>query len=440
MTTERAYAGTRRAGYTGYVVQAIVNNLAPLLFVVFHTQYDIPVAQLGLLASLNFGVQLLTDLVAVLVVDKVGYRRPIVLAHVLATVGLVLLAVLPGALGDPFLGLCLAVTVYAVGGGLLEVLVSPIVEHLPGAAEGKAAGMALLHSFYCWGQLATVVVSTVLIGLVGAGSWPLLPLLWALVPLANTLVFARVPLPATVPDEHRTSVRGLLGTPLFLAALVLMMTGGAAELTMVQWSSFFAEQGIGVAKEVGDLLGPGLFALLMGAGRFAYGMWGQGLDLRRTLAVMSLGAAACYVLAATSDVTAVSLLACAACGFMVSLLWPGTFSLTAARFPYGGAAMFAILALAGDAGGAAGPAAVGGLAEAAGGSLSGLAAALPDDGGSGLRTGLLLAALVPVVFAVTVLRFPRHPAAGGRPGDGSSARERPGGGKRSRRADSARRG
>lgn len=404
-TALRAYAGTRRAGYTGYVVQAIVNNLAPLLFVVFHTELDVPVAQLGLLAALNFGVQLLTDLVAMFFVDRVGYRRPIVAAHVLATVGLVLLAVLPGLLGDPFLGLCLAVVVYAMGGGLLEVLVSPIVEHLPAAPEEKASGMALLHSFYCWGQLATVVGTTVLIGALGDGSWALLPLLWAVVPAVNTVVFARVPLPDTVPEEHRTSVRGLLGTPLFLAALVLMMTGGAAELAMAQWSSFFAEQSLGVSKELGDLLGPGLFALLMGTGRFAYGLWGQGLDLRRTLAVMSLGATACYLVAATSGVAVVSLLACAACGFMVSLLWPGTFSLTAARFPTGGAAMFAVLALAGDAGGAAGPAAVGGLAVAASGPLAELAGLLPDDGGSGLRTGLVLAALVPAVFAVTVLRF-----------------------------------
>lgn len=404
-TALRAYAGTRRAGYTGFVVQAIINNLAPLLFVTFHTQLDVPVAQLGLLAALNFGVQLLTDLVAMFFVDRVGYRRPIVAAHVLAAVGLVLLAVLPGALGDPFLGLCIAVAVYAVGGGLLEVLVSPIIEHLPTAAEEKVAGMAFLHSFYCWGQLATVVVSTVVIGAVGTESWAVLPLVWAVVPLVNTVVFARVPLPETVPEEHRTSVRGLLGTPLFLAALVLMMTGGAAELTMVQWSSFFAEHSLGVSKELGDLLGPGLFALLMGIGRFSYGMWGQRLDLRRTLAVMSLGAGVCYVVAATSSVAVVSLLACALCGFMISLLWPGTFSLTSARFPYGGAAMFAVLALAGDAGGTAGPAAVGGLAESAGGSLGWLAGLLPDDGGSGLRTALLLAAVVPLVFSFTVLRF-----------------------------------
>ncbi|MFZ1382213.1 MAG: MFS transporter [Scrofimicrobium sp.] len=402
-----AYASTKRAAYVGYVVQAIVNNLAPLLFIVFHTQFNIPLAQLGLISALNFGVQLLTDFASMFFVDKVGYRIPIVLAHVLATIGLVLMGILPGILGDPFLGLCIAVVVYAIGGGLLEVLVSPIVEHLPTPADQKASGMALLHSFYCWGQLAVVVGTTLLLGATGLGRWSLLPMAWAVVPLINVFVFMRVPLPKTVADEDRTSLRNLFGTPLFLAALVLMMTGGAAELTMVQWSSFFAEQGLGVSKEFGDLLGPGLFALLMGLGRFAYGMWGTRVDLKQALLLSSLGAAVCYVVAATSPITIVSLLASALCGLMVALLWPGTFSLASARFPLGGAAMFAVLALAGDAGGATGPGLAGGLAEAAHGPLLAIANVLPSDGGSGLRTALLLCALIPTVFAITVWRFDR---------------------------------
>lgn len=397
------WTATRRSAYAGYVVQAVVNNLAPLLFVVFHTAYDVPVAQLGALAALNFGVQLVTDLVAMRVVDRIGYRRPLVLAHALAVAGLVLLAVLPGVLGSPFLGLCLAVVVYGVGGGLLEVLVSPVVEHLPSPPESKAAGMALLHSFYCWGQLAVVVGTTALLAVLGTDLWPVLPVLWALVPAANLVVLLRVPMPPTVPDEHRTPVRRLLGTPLFLAALVLMTTGGAAELTVAQWSSFFAEQGTGVSKQVGDLVGPGLFALLMGLGRFAYGMWGQAVPLRPLLAGSGVAAAVCYVVAATSPVPAVSLVACALCGLAVALLWPGTFSLTSARFPLGGAAMFALLALAGDAGGMLGPLGAGVLAGLADGPLAGLADLLPPDTGSGLRTGLLLMAVVPAVFAVTVL-------------------------------------
>lgn len=397
------WTATRRSAHAGYVVQAVVNNLAPLLFVVFHTSLDVPVAQLGVLASLNFGVQLLTDLVAVRVVDRVGYRRPLVLAHALAALGLVLLAVLPLVLASPFAGLCVAVVVYGVGGGLLEVLVSPVVEHLPSPPEAKATAMAIAHSFYCWGQLAVVVLTTALLAVLGTDLWALLPVLWALVPLANLVVLLRVPMPATVPDDHRTPLRALFGTPLFLAALVLMTTGGAAELTMAQWSSFFAEQGTGVPKEVGDLLGPGLFALLMGLGRAAYGVWGHDVPLRPLLAASGAAATVCYVVAATATVPVVSLVACALCGLAVALLWPGTFSLTSARFPLGGAAMFAVLALAGDAGGTFGPLGAGLLADAAAGPLAGLAAALPDDAGTGLRVGLLLSAVVPLVFAVTVL-------------------------------------
>ncbi|MBO0922596.1 MFS transporter [Cellulomonas sp. zg-ZUI222] len=407
-TTTPSYATTRHSAHVAYVVQAVVNNLAPLLFVVFHTALDVPVAQLGALAALNFGVQLLTDLVAVRVVDRIGYRRPMVAAHALAALGLVLLAVLPFVLPAPFVGLCVAVVVYGIGGGLLEVLVSPVVEHLPQPEEAKAAGMAFAHSFYCWGQLAVVVLSTALLAVVGSDLWPLLPVLWAVVPLVNLVVLLRVPMPPTVPDEHRTSLRSLFGTPLFLAALVLMATGGAAELTMAQWSSFFAEQGTGVPKEVGDLLGPGLFALLMGLGRVAYGLWGQGVPLRPLLAASGVATAVCYVVAATAAVPVVSLVACALCGLTTALLWPGTFSLTSARFPLGGAAMFAVLALAGDAGGTFGPLGVGLFADLAAGPLAGIAAALPPDTGTGLRVGMLLSAAVPAVFALTVLASGRE--------------------------------
>ncbi len=410
-TTTLTYTTTRRSAHAAYVVQAIVNNLAPLLFVVFHTALDVPVAQLGAIAALNFGVQLLTDLVAVRVVDRIGYRRPMVLAHALAALGLVLLAVLPFVLPAPFVGLCLAVVVYGVGGGLLEVLVSPIVEHLPQPDEGKAAGMAFAHSFYCWGQLAVVVVTTALLAVVGTDLWPLLPVVWAVVPLVNLAVLLRVPMPPTVPDEHRTPLRSLFGTPLFLAALVLMTTGGAAELTMAQWSSFFAEQGTGVPKEVGDLLGPGLFALLMGLGRVAYGLWGHDVPLRPLLAASGVATTVCYVVAATAAVPVVSLVACALCGLSTALLWPGTFSLTSARFPLGGAAMFAVLALAGDAGGTFGPLGAGLFADLASGPLAGLAAALPPDTGTGLRVGMLLSAAVPAVFAATVLGTGRQEGA-----------------------------
>ncbi|NIZ90765.1 MFS transporter [Kineococcus rubinsiae] len=399
---------TRRACYTGYVTQAVVNNLAPLLFIVFQRRYDVPLDVLGRLVLLNFATQLVTDVVAVKVVDRVGYRVPLVLAHVLAVAGLLLLAAGPQWGPSPAAGLAVAVVVYAVGGGLLEVLVSPVVEALPSPAEGKAAQMSLLHSFYCWGQVAVVVGTTLLLAAIGEQNWQLLPVLWALVPLANLVVFTRVPLPDTVPDEHRTSLTSLLRAPAFAAVLLLMLAAGAAELTMSQWSSLYAEQGLGVGKVAGDLAGPALFAVLMGLGRMAYGLLGTRVPLVPALTVSGVLAAACYVLAAASPSPVASLVGCAVCGLAVSLLWPGAFSLAAARFPLGGAAMFGVLAVAGDAGGAVGPWAAGVLAEAStssSGVLQRLSAALPADDGSGLRVGILLAVAFPVLVVVAAGSF-----------------------------------
>ncbi|MBB2911313.1 fucose permease [Streptosporangium becharense] len=399
---------TRRACYTGFVTQAIVNNLAPLLFIVFQTRYQVPVEMLGRLVLLNFATQLVTDIVAVRFVDRIGYRIPLVLAHVLSVLGLALLSAAPAILPSPYLGLCVAVVIYAVGGGLLEVLVSPVVDALPSPQEGKAAAMSLLHSFYCWGQVAVVAGSTLLLAWIGQDAWQVLPLVWAAVPLVNMVAFLRVPLPATVPDEHRTTLRALFTAPAFVAAVVLMLGAGAAELTMSQWSSLFAEEGLGVSKVWGDLAGPCLFAVLMGVGRFAYGMWGERIPLAPTMAACGTLATVCYLVVCLSANPVVSLVGCAVCGLAVSLLWPGTFSLAAARFPFGGAAMFGVLAVFGDAGGAIGPWVAGAVADAAAtadGFLGGLPAALPGDGGSGLRTGLLVVTVFPLAVAAVALAY-----------------------------------
>ncbi|WP_440065484.1 MFS transporter [Streptosporangium sp. OZ121] len=402
------YDHTRRACYTGYVTQAIVNNLAPLLFIVFQTRYQLPLEMLGRLVLLNFATQLVTDIVAVRFVDRTGYRVPLVLAHILSALGLVLLAVAPAVSPSPYLGLCVAIVVYAVGGGLLEVLVSPVVDALPSPQEGKAAAMSLLHSFYCWGQVAVVAGSTLLLAWIGQDAWQVLPVAWALVPLVNMVAFLRVPLPATVPDEHRTSLRALFGAPAFAAAVVLMLCAGAAELTMSQWSSLFAEEGLGVSKVWGDLAGPCLFAVLMGIGRIVYGLWGERIPLVPAMASCGALATVCYLVVCLSSDPVVSLVGCAVCGLAVSLLWPGTFSLAAARFPLGGAAMFGVLAVFGDAGGAAGPWIAGAAADAsaaANGFLSALSAALPGDGGSGLRTGILVATVFPLAVVALTLAY-----------------------------------
>ena len=397
---------TRRSSHVGYVVQAIVNNLAPLLFVVFSSRYGIGLAQLGALASVNFGVQLATDLAAAAVVDRVGYRIPMVAAHVLSAAGLVALGVLPLLAAHTFAALCAAVVVYAVGGGLLEVVVSPVVEHIPDDSRPKAAGMALLHSFYCWGQLGVVLVTTGALAVVGEQWWPALPIAWACVPVANGIVLARVPMPETVPEAHRTPLRELGRSGAFLLALALMATGGAAELTMSQWSSFFAQQGAGVAKQVGDVFGPGLFALLMGAARAWHATAGARFDLRRLLMASGTGAQPSrdsHAQGARAARAWLSLLGCAGTGLFVALMWPGTFSLTAARFPAGGAAMFALLALGGDLGASVGPSAASLVASAS--SALGAPAALLSLPGGRLRVGLLACAVIPALFAVGVVRW-----------------------------------
>lgn len=384
------FESTRRACYTGYVTQAIVNNLAPLLFIVFQTRYDIPYEMLGRLVLLNFATQLITDLVAVRVVDRIGYRAPLVLAHVFCVAGLVMLSILPSLLASPYVGLALAIVIYAIGGGILEVLVSPVVDALPSPEEGKAAAMSLLHSFYCWGQVGVVLGTTLVLARIGHEAWQILPLLWALVPLANVAAFVRVPMPSTVADEHRTPLRRLFQTPAFVAALVLMLCAGASELTMSQWSSLFAEQGLGLPKVSGDLAGPCLFAMLMGLGRAAYGFWGERIPLVPALLACGVLATVCYLTTSLVRDPRVSLLGCALCGLAVSLLWPGTFSLTARRFPFGGGAMFAILAMMGDAGAAIGP---------------WLAGAVADVSGAGLHAGLLVGTTFPLLIVATALAY-----------------------------------
>lgn len=400
-TSTLTFNHTRRACYTGFVTQAIVNNMAPLLFIVFQTRYNIPYEMLGRLVLANFATQMITDLVAVRYVDRIGYRLPLVLAHVLCVLGMVGLAVLPPLMPTPYTGLWIAIVIYAIGGGLLEVLLSPVVEALPSPQEGKAAAMSLLHSFYCWGQVLMVLGTTFLLAWVGFGRWSVLPLVWAVVPLVNLLFFLRVPLPPTVPDTHRTSLRALFNVPVFLAALLLMLCAGAAELTMSQWSSLFAQQGLGLPKVWGDIAGPCVFAVLMGVGRIVYGLWGERVPLLPTLAACGSLGTVCYLTAALSQSPLISLVGCAVCGLAVSLLWPGTFSLSAQRFPMGGAAMFAVLAIFGDMGAAFGPWLAGAVADATVGATNWVAL----TGTQGLRAGILVGTLFPLLVIVTAFVF-----------------------------------
>lgn len=403
------YKHTRSACNLGIICQAVNNNLPPLLFIIFQSRYGLTYDKLASLILMNFLTQLATDIVAARYVDRIGYRIPMVLAHAYYLLGLALFAAAPFLPIPIFGALATGIVVSAIGGGLTEVLVSPISDALPAEEEKKAANMALLHSFYCWGSVAVVLLSTLFLAAVGNGYWQLLPLFWCVLPLLNLFLCARVPfIPAPLP-EKQTGLRKLFATPAFWAAMILMVCAGASELVIAQWSSLFAEQGLGLSKVMGDLAGPCLFAVMMGIGRTAYGLWGAKLRLVRAISLAAVLCIMAYLLASLAPHPVLNLLGCALCGFAVSIMWPGATSLSAARFPRGGTALFGILAMCGDLGCAAGPGLAGFIAgrATAGGLIQSLSSALFQGGNGGLKMGILLAAIFPLAMLIALPLFRR---------------------------------
>lgn len=353
-----SYDSTMRACFTGYIVQAIVNNFAPLLFLTFQRTYHIPLQQITLLVTFNFGIQLLTDLLSVAFVDRMGYRASMVLAHILSALGLICLTVLPERMGHPFAGILISVIVYAVGGGLLEVLVSPVVEACPSTHKEKA--MSMLHSFYCWGHVGVVLFSSIFFKLAGIENWKLLAVLWAVIPILNALIFTRVPIAPVLPEgEEGMTIVTLFQNRTFWLLFVMMICAGASEQSVSQWASLFAEKGLGISKTAGDLAGPMAFAFLMGASRAFYGNYGEKINLDRFMAVSSVLCILSYLCLVFMPVPVLSLAGCALCGLSVGILWPGTFSRASKALPAGGTALFALLALGGDIGCSGGPTLVG---------------------------------------------------------------------------------
>lgn len=353
-----SYDCTMRACFTGYIVQAIVNNFVPLLFLTFQRTYHIPLQQITLLVTFNFGIQLLTDLLSVAFVDRMGYQASMVLAHILSALGLICLTVLPEWMGHPFAGILISVIVYAVGGGLLEVLVSPVVEACPSTHKEKA--MSMLHSFYCWGHVGVVLFSSIFFKLAGIENWKLLAVLWAVIPILNALVFTRVPIAPVLPEgEEGMTIGTLFQNRTFWLLFVMMICAGASEQSVSQWASLFAEKGLGISKTAGDLAGPMAFAVLMGASRAFYGNYGEKINLDRFMTVSSVLCILSYLCLVFMPVPVLSLAGCALCGLSVGIMWPGTFSRASKALPAGGTALFALLALGGDIGCSGGPSLVG---------------------------------------------------------------------------------
>ena len=376
-----SYGHTIYASYIGYITQAVVNNFAPLLFLTFAGSFSLSLEKITLITTANFLIQLCVDFLSAKFIDRIGYRVSIVAAHLFAAAGLVGLAVFPALFGNAYAGLLTAVVLYAVGGGIIEVLISPIVESCP--TEKKEAAMSLLHSFYCWGHVLLVVVCTGFFRIFGIENWRVLACLWAVIPLVNAFYFLFVPIYPVTGEHEKMSFGSLFREKLFWLFIVVMVCAGASEQAMSQWVSAFAESALHVSKTVGDLAGPCAFAVLMGTARTLYGKFSEKIPLRSFMAGSAVLCIGCYVLASCTKNPMVGLLGCALCGFSVGIFWPGTFSMASAALPGGGTAMFAFMALAGDLGCSTGPTLVGMVAEAAGGDL---------------KTGLLAAVGFPVLI------------------------------------------
>ena len=388
------YKSTIRACFAGYVVQAVVNNFVPLLFLTFQSQYGIPLSQVTLLITINFALQLAVDGVSVFFIDRIGYRAAAVIAHICAALGLVGLAVLPDLLPSPFAGLLLSVLLYALGGGLLEVIVSPIVESCP--SDHKAQTMSILHSFYCWGSAGVIVISTLFLKIFGASSWKILAAIWALLPLANCFVFTKVPLaPLVAEDGTGMHIGQLFRSRVFWVIMLMMLCAGASEQAVSQWASTFAEKGLGVSKAVGDLAGPTVFALLMATSRLLYGKFGAKIDLNKAMMASALLCVVSYLLIGLTNSPVLGLVGVGLCGLAVGIFWPGTFSTAAASLRGGGTAMFALMALAGDLGCSGGPT---------------LAGAIAGAFGDNLRLGILCAVAFPALMILGILLIRRTDA------------------------------
>lgn len=377
----RNYEHTIYASYMGYITQAIINNFAPLLFLTFSSDYHLTLDKITLITTINFAVQLLVDFLSAKLLDKIGYRVSVVAAHVFAALGLLGMAFLPDILGNAYAGLLVAVVLYAIGGGVIEVLISPIVEACP--TEKKEAAMSLLHSFYCWGHVAVVILSTVFFSCFGIGNWKILAVIWAIVPILNGFYFMMVPIYPIVNEHEKMSLGGLLKQKVFWLLIIVMICAGASEQAMSQWASAFAESALQVSKTVGDLAGPCAFAVLMGTARAIYGKYSDKIPLRKMMLLSAVLCICCYIIAVFAKSPIMGLIGCALCGFSVGIFWPGTFSIAAWKLPTAGTAMYAFMALAGDIGCSGGPTVVGMVASA---------------NHNNLKLGLLVAMIFPIVI------------------------------------------
>ena len=389
---KRTFTGTKIACYAGYIVQGIINNIAPLLFVIFSNKFDISLDRLALLITINFATQLIVDTISIKFADIIGYKILAVVSQGIAFVGLACLGILPNVMTNAYLGIVISIILSAIGSGITEVIISPIIESIPG--EKKTAEMSLLHSFYCWGQVTVVLLTTIMIKFLGNDLWYVAPIIWAIIPFINTINFISVPIQPNLTKEEKTPFLKLLFSKQFVLCILTMICAGASEIGMSQWSSYFAETGLNVSKMTGDLLGPCLFAVLMGTGRMIFGFIGEKINLKIALCISAGLCAFCYLGTSIIDNNVISLLLCAFTGITVSIMWPATLSLAARLFPKGGGSMYSVLALSGDTGCTIGPWFI---------SYVSLQFSQGINNGGALKYGLGFGAIFPILMIIAIL-------------------------------------
>ena len=379
------YKKTLKACYLGFITQAISANFAPLLFLTFHRTYNIPFGKIAFISTIFFFTQLLIDLFCAKFVDKIGYRKSIVISELLSAVGLICLAFLPDFIRNPYTGIIISVIIYAIGSGLIEVLVSPIVEACP--FDNKDSVMSLLHSFYCWGSVGVILLSTAFFTIFGINNWNILACIWALLPLYNIYNFMTCPIEHLTDDGEGPGIKKLFNIPMFWVAIILMICAGASELSMSQWASAYVESALGIPKRIGDIAGPCLFSAAMGISRLFYGKYGEKIDLKKFMVFSGILCLICYLLTSLGTSPVLGLIGCILCGFSVGIMWPGTISITSVKIPLGGTSMFALLAMAGDMGGSIGPYIIGYVTQTA---------------NNNLKAGMLAACIFPIVLVISI--------------------------------------
>ena len=387
---ENKYQKTLIACYLGFITQAIAANFAPLLFLTFHRTYQISLGNIAFISTVFFFTQLLVDLFCAKYVDRIGYRKSVVASELLSAAGLIGLAFLPDLLPNPYVGILISVMIYAIGSGLIEVLVSPIVEACP--FDNKESVMSLLHSFYCWGSVGVILLSTLFFAVFGIENWHILSCIWALIPLYNTFNFLSCPIESLTKEGESLGIRQLFIIPIFWISLVLMVCAGASEISMAQWASAYVESALGISKSFGDIAGPCLFAVMMGISRSFYGKYGEKLNLIKFMIGSGALCLICYLLSALAPLPLLNLVGCIVCGFSVGIMWPGTISITSRKIPFGGTAMFALLAMAGDLGGSIGPGVIGFVTQ---------------NANDNLKAGMMAGCIFPIILILSVFLLQR---------------------------------